>query len=237
MPDNLYSYILISVLPLVFGLIVLFKITPNKNQVKFLLSFSGAFILGISFLHLLPEVFESHVENAAYFILGGFFLQVFLEYFSQGIEHGHVHLHGAKNQFPLMVFLSLCVHALIEGIPVSGHHHGHSHNDNSLLYGIILHKIPIAITLASFLLASKTSKTKGIIMLSIFVLMAPAGMLISEFSLNPTYITYSTAFVVGMLLHISTTILFESSEGHKFNFAKLATIIFGIGLAILTVSF
>jgi hypothetical protein len=32
-------------------------------------------------------------------------------------------------------------------------------------------------------------------------------------------------------LHISTVILFESSEGHKFNLRKLLVIIFGITIA------
>ena len=236
MPENILSYLLISLIPLLFGAVVLFKATPNKKQVKFLLAFSGAFILGISFLHLLPEVFISNSNYAAYFILGGFFLQVFLEYFSQGIEHGHIHLHESKNKFPLAIFLSLCIHAFIEGMPINAHAH-HHHNENSLLYGIILHKIPIAITLASFLIASGIKKGKGFTTLLFFCIMAPLGMLISELSIPLEYLNYATAFVVGMLLHISTTILFESSEGHKFNFAKLLTIILGIGLAILTVSF
>ena len=165
MSDQFLSYLLITLIPLFFGLVVLYKITPNKTQIKFLLAFSGAFILGISFLHLLPEVFSSQTEYAAYFILGGFFLQVFLEYFSQGIEHGHIHVHGNSSKFPLAIFLSLCIHAFIEGMPISSHAHHHHHNENSLLYGIILHKIPIAITLASFLITSKISKTIGAISL------------------------------------------------------------------------
>ena len=231
------SYLTITLLPLAFGLVVFFKSTPSAKQIKFLLAFSGAFILGISFLHLIPEVFEVKNNYAPYFILGGFFLQVFLEYFSQGIEHGHIHLHSNKKAFPFAIFLSLCIHALIEGMPINSHaHHHHDHESNSLLVGIILHKIPIAITLSSFLIASGSSKMKGILGLILFCSMAPLGMLISEFSVPSEYLNFATAFVVGMLLHISTTILFESSEGHKFNITKLLTIIFGIGLAILSVS-
>ena len=37
-----------------------------------------------------------------------------------------------------------------------------------------------------------------------------------------------TAVAVGIFLHISTTILFESSEGHKFNLVKLLIISFGL---------
>jgi hypothetical protein len=36
---------------------------------------------------------------------------------------------------------------------------------------------------------------------------------------------------VGMFLHISTTIIFETSENHKFNLAKLTAILLGVGLS------
>jgi hypothetical protein len=41
------------------------------------------------------------------------------------------------------------------------------------------------------------------------------------------------AIVVGMFLHISTTIIFEASENHRFNLVKLLSIIVGVTLAIL----
>jgi hypothetical protein len=42
------------------------------------------------------------------------------------------------------------------------------------------------------------------------------------------------AMVIGIFLHISTTILFESTDGHKFSFTKIITIIIGTLLAILS---
>ena len=39
--------------------------------------------------------------------------------------------------------------------------------------------------------------------------------------------------VIGMFLHISTTIIFETSENHKFNLLKLSSVIVGIGAALL----
>jgi uncharacterized membrane-anchored protein len=41
------------------------------------------------------------------------------------------------------------------------------------------------------------------------------------------------AVVVGMFLHISTTIIFETSENHKFNLMKLIAIFIGCGLVLL----
>jgi hypothetical protein len=42
------------------------------------------------------------------------------------------------------------------------------------------------------------------------------------------------AVVIGIFLHISTTILFESYEEHRYNLYKLLTILAGAGLAMLT---
>jgi len=40
--------------------------------------------------------------------------------------------------------------------------------------------------------------------------------------------------VIGIFIHISTTILFESTDGHKFSFTKIIAIIIGTLLAILS---
>jgi hypothetical protein len=39
------------------------------------------------------------------------------------------------------------------------------------------------------------------------------------------------AIVVGIFLHISTTIIFETSENHKFNLMKLLSILIGCSFA------
>jgi hypothetical protein len=66
--------------------------------------------------------------------------------------------------------------------------------------------------------------------------MTPIGVLFGLF-VSPDQIGLDVhiilAIVVGMFLHISTTIIFETSENHKFNFVKLISILLGCGLAIL----
>ncbi len=61
-----------------------------------------------------------------------------------------------------------------------------------------------------------------------FALMTPFGTILEENI--PTLVHYRTeltAVVVGILFHISSTIIFESNEGHKFNIFKLTVIILG----------
>jgi hypothetical protein len=65
-----------------------------------------------------------------------------------------------------------------------------------------------------------------------FAVMTPLGTLVSDtFPILNEYYTEITAVVIGILFHISSTIIFESSEGHKFNIAKISMIVLGIVLA------
>ena len=63
--------------------------------------------------------------------------------------------------------------------------------------------------------------------------MAPLGVLCNELMkqagvANIDYIIQiSLGVVVGIFLHISTTIMFESSNNHKYNFTKMAAILLG----------
>jgi len=150
-------------------------------------------------------------------------MQVFLEFFSKGAEHGHMHVHLKENKFPVLLFVSLCIHALIEGVPI--------HDNDSILYGIIIHKLPIAIILSIFLINSKMKMSATLLFIVVFSLMTPLGSFISTSPWVSDYGHLFTALAIGVFFHISTIILFESAQGHAFNLRKVLVIILGIGIA------
>ena len=214
------------------GAIVVEIFKPKKGRnIQLLLTFSGAYLLAISLLHLLPELFENNpTEKIGIFILGGFLIQILLEYFSQGIEHGHFH---KSNVIPFSVLISLCLHALLEGVPLGGDLQEHTHN--ALLYGIVLHKMPVAIVLMTCFLQSNMKKSRAYILLFLFAIMAPLGVYSGNiFGALSLYHNEILAIVIGIFLHISTTILFESTDGHRFSFTKIITIIIGTLLAVFS---
>ena len=195
-----------------------------KQNLKLLLAFSGSFLLSLTVIHLLPEVYKAHNHKVGIFIMVGILFQIILEFFSKGAEHGHVHGHDKLTQMPWLLFFSLCLHALLEGFPISHHH--------ELAFGIAIHHLPIAIILTTFFLNAELNKTALFFFMLSFAIMTPLGTLVSDsFPLITTYYTEVTAVVIGILFHISSTIIFESSEGHKFNIAKVSMIIIGIVLA------
>lgn len=217
----------------------------NNRNLKLVLAFSGAYLFALSVLHLIPEIYSSSTKNIGLFILIGFFLQILLEFFSEGIEHGHVHIHKhGEHAFPFAMMIGLSMHSFLEAMPLAAnpqHMHHHAHDEgtgSSLLLGIVLHNIPIAIALMTMLLESHISKRKAIFLLTIFGLTAPAGALIStligqQVESIAVYFDRIMAVVVGIFLHISTTILFESNENHRFNFIKFITILIGACVAFL----
>jgi hypothetical protein len=66
---------------------------------------------------------------------------------------------------------------------------------------------------------------------------APVGLLISSYFveseiLSDTALIYLYALVSGNFLHISTTIVFESSPEHRFHAKKMAIAVVGALLAV-----
>ncbi len=204
--------------------VALFIQPKNKKNLKLLLAFSGSFLLSLTVVHLLPEIYQGHSHNIGVYIMVGILFQIILEFFSKGAEHGHVHGHETMVQIPWLLFFSLCIHAFLEGLPVNRHH--------NLAWGISVHHLPIAVILTTFFIKSQLNKTAILFFMLAFAIMTPLGTLVAnEVGFLQEYYTEITAVVIGILFHISSTIIFESSEGHKFNIAKVSMIVLGILLA------
>ena len=219
---------------LIGGLVVVLLDKADKGSIiKILLAFSGGFLLSIAFIHFVPELYEHSEHNIGIYILLGFLIQMILELFSGGIEHGHIHLHG-KGKIPWAILISLGVHSFLEGMPLAAPFTGHEiatthqhDGDQTLLMGIIFHQLPVAIALMTLLLAAQLKKSTAWLLLLLFAITTPAGVLIGFLSNNAIAafdFNIILAVVVGMFLHISTTIIFETSENHKFNLLKLMSI-------------
>ncbi len=217
--------LLLPLLAVLIGFGISYFIYQRSFTIKLLLAFSGSFLLSVTVLEFLPEIYIQGSSSIGIFILAGILLQIVLEYMSGGAEHGHFHISKEKNTFPYALFISLCIHAFLEGIPI--------HENKHLLYAVIVHKVPIAIIISSFLFNTKLSKFKIILFLLFFGIMTPLGSFVQA---NTTILdgiaVYLDAIVIGIFLHVSTTILFESSKDHKFNIYKFGVILLGIFLAL-----
>jgi len=147
------------------------------------------------------------------------------------MHHHHDHDHGRV--FPYGIMISLCLHAFLEGMPLAKEHH------NELIFGIALHHIPAAFALASILLQNHYRGAQMLLYVGVFAIMAPLGFFLSYGISNGSiggiemYFNKMMGIVIGIFLHISTTILFESSVDHKFTRRKMIAVICGLAVALL----
>ncbi|HEY3403562.1 MAG TPA: ZIP family metal transporter [Ohtaekwangia sp.] len=241
--------------PLLSGFLI-YLIPKGKNtSFRLLLVFAGAYLFGITVTHILPELYHQPIgaEWIGLFVLAGFFLQQLLEYFTSGIEHGHIHAHQHDHEHnhdhhhshdhtkpisAIVLLTALCIHAFLEGGMLAQPEHLGTHYDvNAILLGIALHRAPAAFALMTVLAFQLGSRSKAIPYLVGFSLAAPIGLLLSTYLSESQILTaegmiFLYALVCGNFLHISTTIVFESSPDHRFNAKKMAVAVFGAMLAV-----
>jgi zinc and cadmium transporter len=227
-----------------------FLFFPGLQRVNFrnILMFAGSYLFSITIIHILPEVYLNYPEPAiiGVIVLSGFFFQFILEFFSQGIEHGHSlidtgeshhdHIHAPRI---LSLMAGLGIHSFLEGMIVAHppnlnfHHHA-----GGILLGIVLHKMPETFALMAVMYHSKMAKWKSISGMVLFCLTSPAGLFLSQFinqgvgNMNH-FVPILYAFVSGTFLFISTTIFFETSPHHQFNLKKLTSGLAGAFLAVI----
>lgn len=116
--------ILLFVLSMGAGLVVFAIPKVNQSWFKLSLVFAGAYLFSITIIHMLPELFVNGMQPdvIGIFVLAGFFMQLLLEYFTSGVEHGHLHhmpgenhTHSHTHTTPLYLLIALCIHAFLEG--------------------------------------------------------------------------------------------------------------------------
>ena len=236
------------------------------NNLSIILAFGGAFIMGLIFLHLVPEAF-SYSSIAGTFVLIGFLVQILLEYLSKGLEHGHVHLNDSSNHLastvmPWAAIVSLCIHALLESMPLAegasavdvshqvrsmGSLHVHVHADtaigSALFMGLALHKLPVALVLMGLIKSTGATKISRWCLLTLFGIMPGLGMYLYDTIIHSgvsipggvsAFMSATHGLVIGILLHVSTTVIFETGEGHAFNYKKLIATLLGLSIAYIT---
>ncbi|SJZ50853.1 Zinc transporter ZupT [Chitinophaga eiseniae] len=240
-----WTYLILILLATLAGGVIPMTIRRiNANFTIYLLAFTGAFLFGVTIMHLLPEVYHELGHSAGIYIVLGFFLQVFLQQLSHGMEHGHTHLPGEHHHHiavtPLL--LGLSIHAFMEGIPL-----GFKYEDQSalpsLMIGVAAHKVPEALTLITVMIHAHKSKTQLWQILLAFAVVTPVAAILAwwmgnRFDIVSHYLLYVVALVIGAFLHISTTIFYESgTKHHELSGKKVLAIATGLVLAFLTLIF
>ena len=237
----------------------------SPKLTSYITIFGGAFLFASCFINLVPHIFLGddphrfvtpgiHFKIAAS-VMVGFLIQLLLEQLTRGAEHGHNHCPCCEeeqeahehhhNHLPhpghchtgsvhpvTGLILGLCIHAFLEGMPLvdlDGDIH------QGLLYGIVLHNIPIALVLVSLFIANRYSLWRSLGLLALFAVMTPLGSLLNLYLLPPdeTLQSLIMGVVVGILLHVSVNILFDHDH-NTFTLPKLLLILLAFTAAYFT---
>ncbi len=227
--------------------------------------FGGAFLFASCFINLVPHIFlgddpnrfvtpNIHFKIAAS-VMVGFLIQLLLEQLTRGAEHGHNHCpcceeeneahehhhshlphqghcHNGATHPMTGLIIGLCIHAFLEGMPLvdlDGDIH------QGLLYGIVLHNIPISLVLVSLFIANRYGFWRSFWLLALFAVMTPLGSLCNLYLLPPNETLQSLIMgvVVGILLHVSVNILFDHDH-NNFTLPKFLLIILAFVAAYFT---
>lgn len=235
--------LLLFLLTLAGGSLPLWLKGIDDRRMHLLLAFSGAFLLSITFLHLLPDTFSEPGGHTGLLLLGGFFLQLLIQRFTHGVEHGHAHIHPHEGlHIPLLpIIVGLSVHALMEGLPL-GFNYRNEATGPSLYLAVAAHKLPEALLL-TMLVTGARGRRAAIGTLFFFSLLTPlagmaATMLGRHYGAISRLITAVIPVVAGAFIHIATTIFFESgTRHHLLNRQKVLAMVVGVALALLTLYF
>ena len=207
----IYAILIIAVF---IGIFLAHFLKKSARISELLLMFSGSYLLCVTLLHNFPLLYQKGEDQVWLFIILGIIIQMILESFSKGVEHGHIH-HNEK--LSLSIVFGLMAHAFLEGMPLK-----ETHIHDNLLLAIAIHKIPVATILYINLSSIFKHQYKVYIAMSIFALLTPLGSFSSNYTPLINYPYYILALVSGVFIHISTTILFENSDkSHQISWQKL----------------
>lgn len=176
-------------------------------------AFASGIFLGAALFHMLPDAISGfanalpdvHYPVAEFFCACGFLVLLFLERLAQCVPQ----VKDAKQAMPYMVALILIIHSLIEG-GVLGINATMA-TAFVIFVAIIAHKSSESFALAVILNRSHVSFRKMIIIVSVFSLMTPIGILLGtsmssllQYKTGQLWTAGFNAFAAGTFLYMST---------------------------------
>jgi zinc and cadmium transporter len=218
---------------LVGGILPLSLSSKHNNSLKLAISFGAGLLLGMAFLHMVPEAVESDPHYFGYWLLAGFVILLILERFVMVHaceEHGcHYHTVGVA------AFAGLTVHGLIEGLAL-GSTLSISNLGPLILVAILSHKVPAGFALTAILRMTKLSTTRIIAFVVGVSASGPIGIALSLGLLNydglPRLSGSLLALSAGSFIYIGACdLLPEMHRENKQKVPRLACFLLGILLS------
>ncbi len=233
-----------GVLPLV--------LRPNQRVLHAIIALASGFFLGVTFLHLLPEVaHQSHSIAMWACVLGGLLAVFFAELLLRQSDphhhqhehdhephHGHEHPahHGGHRVVGIASFVGLSVHTLGGAIGI-----GIAFDDvgmrESMVTATLSHKPAEAFSLVSVLLLSQMSRRTVLWLLAAYAMVSPVGIVAGRLfatHMPDHLLAPAEGLAAGTFLYVAVgELLPEVFHGRKDRGMKVVLLLAGIGAAAL----
>ncbi len=224
---------------------------PSARVLHAVIALASGFFLGVTFLHLLPEIaHQSHSVAMWGCVLAGvlavFFAEVLLRHgdphqhqhdHAHEHEHDHPAHHGGHRVVGIASFVGLSVHTLGAAIGI-----GLSFDNvplrEALVSATLSHKAAEAFSLVSVLLLSALARRTVILLLAAYALVTPIGIALGRLfaeSLPKSMLLLAEGLAAGTFLYVAVgELLPEVFHGRKDRGTKVVLLLAGIvGAALL----
>lgn len=188
----------------------------SKKSIQILIGLGAGMMTSISLTHILPEA-SAVGEMAGILFFSGFCMVFLLDYFQcthphDGHDDAHTHPHSKKSVWN---FSGLYIHTFFDGVAIVSAFGVSSSLGIMVTTGVILHQIPVSLSLAAIAQHSHFSKKQTFGLFSMFAFSLGLGaLMLSWFSLD-TYAPYILAFAGGTLLYIGASDLLPELRHHS----------------------
>lgn len=237
---NYYISILLLFLFSSVGVVLYVFRDVNQKILHLLIALWAGTMFSVALVHILPEALEQ-TSLSIYGFIAGFLLIYLLEEILTPHSHDHTHHdhthedpHEHYNHIVLVSWIAICIHTLFDGLGIRAGLAINTALWMSILWGVIIHQIPVSLSVASMLRKSALDKKTQIILTLVFAVAAPIGFIISDsmiHSISVMSVGLATAFAGGSLLYVSNVELLpmiHSQSSKKMKFITVTLFIVGV---------
>ena len=181
--------------------------TGSGSQLRFLIPISGALLIGVGALGLLPDVSRDLGWGPGLALAGGGYLSLtFVDRFAVSIcpscSHAHHHekcaaqLHG----FAIPLLIAAAVHAFVDGWSLVAV--GEGGIKTAVLAAIVIHKIPEGLALGAILRASTRTFASAVIWSALAESATLAGAVAGLSAVRAWWVDYPLALAAGTFVFL-----------------------------------
>ena len=210
------------------GLVIVSRRHWNELYLKYLLGLGAGFMLGATFLRMVPESLEL-TPHAPYLILGGYMLVHFFEHTL--VPHFHfgeeVHHEEMSRAVGLSALLGLSIHTFFDGVSIASGLMVSLRLGLLVFVAVILHKIPEGVTVATIALASGQDKRVALTSSCVLAAATFAGALGMHYATG--VLPYALPISTGVTLYVAASDLMPEVNEQR---GPRMTLVVFLGLAL-----